>query len=105
MLASVRRFFLRRAIKRGANLLDREGPVGWTRAIDTQRLDIFSGRDCVLGQLYGTYGMGKHVLNIEGFTAAKYGFSLPALGNDWDELNEEWRKFLAEREAEELVNR
>jgi hypothetical protein len=100
MLTFVRRFYLRRAIRRGASLQDREGPAGWNQAIDKNRLDISERHSCVLGQLYGTYGEGKAVLAITAPTG-KYGFNLPVGTNDWDELNDEWRKFLTERETEE----
>jgi hypothetical protein len=38
------------AVRRGAELLDERHP-GWAHKIDTDRLDISSGCNCIIGQL------------------------------------------------------
>jgi hypothetical protein len=71
---------------RGAALLDRHRP-GWASEVDPARLDLASGEDDVLGQLYGSFDEGQDELarldpdrsawvSRERW-AAEYGFDLP----------------------------
>ena len=46
-----------RRAARGARFLDRREP-GWADHIRLDALDIRDSRACVLGQLYGSYGVG-----------------------------------------------
>lgn len=85
-------------VKRGAGLLDERRP-GWDREIDISELDIALGRSCILGQLYGQYGVGVHELKV---TGAYYGFAAT-----WDvdaskcitafDLTAAWQEELASR--------
>lgn len=43
------------AVDKGAAVLDRRRPAWFTR-INCKTLDLSSGCDCILGQLYGEYG-------------------------------------------------
>jgi len=67
-------------VQRGANLLDREGPTGWYNMVDLGSLDMSSVRNCVLGQVYGTYTDGLAFVGLTTLTTdhtkrgAYYGF-------------------------------
>lgn len=75
----------------GAALLDEKRP-GWSEAIDCAMLDIATGRHCVLGQLYGTYGDGLSKLSIT--APGQYGFAVSA---ERELMNEAWREEIARR--------
>ena len=55
-----------------AELLDDVRP-GWHDEIDTDRLNMDCGKDCLMGQLYGGYTKGRIALGISAVDA-------PALG-------------------------
>lgn len=64
--------FKNRAVKRGVRRLDKRGPAQWFLRVDPDRLDLKSGCDCVLGQIYGSYVEGLRQLNV--YRAGHYGF-------------------------------
>lgn len=78
-------------VRRGVARLDTYRP-GWRSEIDTDRLDLGSMYDCVLGQLYGSFSKGKDALCLEfgdnyGFAYYSYREELPALNRLWlDEI-------------------
>jgi hypothetical protein len=41
-------------VKRGMEFLDKVSP-GWRERINTESLNIASSRNCILGQIYGSY--------------------------------------------------
>jgi hypothetical protein len=47
-----------RYVTAGAALLDLYGPFLWRSKVDRETLAIPSSYDCVLGQLYGSFGEG-----------------------------------------------
>ena len=55
---------LRERVQAGVNLLDQKGP-GWDQRIDPHGLNIAHLRCCVLGQLFGDYGLGLFKLNLD----------------------------------------
>lgn len=65
--------FDRRAA-RGAKFMDQVLP-GWFNEVDSPRLDIDSGQDCVWGQIYGHYTVGckQHGI-LDGGLRVRYGF-------------------------------
>jgi hypothetical protein len=127
MIRIIRHFLARRAVRRGAALLDRREP-GWASKVNIRTLDVSSRYRCVLGQIYegraktststGTSISGYPCLSyldyVSGFS---YGVAIHALHTDqivrcgfcmgrmydFNELKEEWEKFLAERQAEEAT--
>jgi len=98
-------------VARGAAWLDENRP-GWRDAISLQELDMRSGCDCVLGQVYATDaidGDGYHYVlrkligsEIHYAWAAERGFTLVYSEEreltwlfDWNELEEEWRRVIS----------
>jgi hypothetical protein len=82
-------------VEAGAALLD-ERWQNWHNAIDLDTLNMGSERDCILGQLFGTYWKGKEVLNI--MTGADYGFDAVYDGyEEFPVLTEAWRGAVARR--------
>lgn len=63
---------LEEAVKEGCKLLDRIWP-GWAQHVDNMKLDQYSIFNCVLGQLYGSFGNGIVELGIK--DADMYGFA------------------------------
>jgi hypothetical protein len=85
-----------------ARLLDRPG---WTNQVDSERLDMTTAHDDVLGQLYGDFQAGlDHVVasppkaQARPYSwAARHGFdlSIDAGWGDYAQLTEAWRAELA----------
>jgi len=96
-------------IQNGAALLDNALPSNWPQAIDPDRLNIASGAHCVLGQIFGTFQKGAMVMHLplakgQDLHPANLGFDRDPENHvdpEWKELNEGWRKFLAERVNEQ----
>lgn len=70
----------RRRVDRGARLLDAKRP-DWYDRVNLLTLDMGSRGYCVVGQLYGNYGLGiLAVLRVDGrqhgFNAVSWRFSL-----------------------------
>jgi hypothetical protein len=59
-------------VQRGIDLLDRRASSGWAMMISTERLDVSSGADCVLGQVFGSYTVGCKMLGFSGTTCAEH---------------------------------
>jgi len=87
-------------VERGIALLDEHAPADWIGNVDIERLDMGSGRNCILGQVFGNYSWGLSALRttMEGEPSWKFGFNLYfksvfELGN-WSALTEEWKRAL-----------
>jgi hypothetical protein len=88
----------------GATVLDTENPT-WFKDIDTEILNIRSGFDCVLGQLYGLYSDALQQdflvqktlgwLYTHGFTYCTFDGRLSE--SELLELNEAWVAEIAAR--------
>jgi hypothetical protein len=89
----------------GVTYLDVHGPTTgeyWRDRIDHDRLNMSSMTACVLGQIYGHYDAGLHILNLNRTDASKLGFYL--ILNDFDStaeliqayamLNAAWKAWL-----------
>jgi len=59
-------------VQRGIALLDEQSP-GWRGKINTISLDINSIEHCVLGQIYGNFGLGTFDLQIQ-YASEDFGF-------------------------------
>lgn len=78
-------------VKKGIALLDSK-VEGWRERIDVSKLDMASGDSCIVGQVFGSYGVGLDALGIE--SGRGYGF-YPAYSNDptvanFNGLRSEW---------------
>jgi hypothetical protein len=79
----------------GSALLDARVP-GWAHRINNATLNIASGCNCILGQLYGAYGTGLNDLKIN--SPMLHGFALNWSGEDeTEDVNEAWREVVAQR--------
>lgn len=81
------------AVLKGAELLDEHGPENWREMIDIGTLSITSCERCVLGQVFGGYGIGREFLGISPSKAAQYGFA--TLGLDRGGGTRAWRRYLS----------
>lgn len=72
-------------IERGMDLLDRACP-GWEHGINLDALSMMDGNECVVGQLFGHYKVGKETLGIS--SGVVYGFVEPT---------KQWRAAIKER--------
>lgn len=64
---------VRERVARGVALLDERGPESWRDKIDPARLNVASGLDCVLGQVFGDYITGRQAMGLTG-DEWQYGF-------------------------------
>jgi hypothetical protein len=86
---------LKQEASAGFKLLDEHEP-DWFMHLDTERLDISDGCDCVLGQLHGCYFEAKESLGLQhGFD---HGFNA-VTDQDQKELTAIWREEIAARRA------
>ena len=80
-------------VQRGAAFLDEHVP-GWRAHIDPYTLDLSYCRQCVLGQVFGSYANGITLLRLSDRDASRLGF------NTWgrqtfDRLTEAWRRVIS----------
>jgi len=89
---------------RGVALLDSEQP-GWRSKVDGPTLRMRTCHDCVLGQLFGSYQLGRQILGASGKfegSASDHGFMLKygdyTSDSDIDEayaaLDDLWKRVL-----------
>lgn len=64
----------------GGLFLDEHYP-GWFTKVDRDKLNMYDPFDCLLGQLYGTYGKGLKILKVS--DPQQYGFALPEGTHCW----------------------
>lgn len=84
----------------GTALLDEYVP-GWEEEIHLPSLDLSSGCNCVVGQLFGQdYVNGLRALGLQ--AGAQHGFDLPDeldKWGKWEELTALWREVIENRRA------
>lgn len=83
----------------GVSLLDKKGPRYWALAVSLNRLSLISPRTCVLGQIFGSYDLGREYLGLTGRDCRRHGFTFHtpwgfARGDD------AWRRVLRSRQKE-----
>jgi hypothetical protein len=87
----------------GAAFLDERVPDWWradrASAIDPDGLMIQSYCDCVLGQLFGTYGTGVVQLDLWDTSRTALGFFTDDPPRETDVLEAEWKRLITERRA------
>lgn len=88
-------------IDKGKALLDEfYGTKSWVLQLDLGELNLKSGCNCVLGQLYGDYDHMLLELDMVEEDAVDHGFCLDFHTEEplnWDQLTEEWRVAIKDR--------
>ncbi len=101
----------RERVQRGAEYLDGVDPE-WYRRVDSETLELESGRHCILGQLHGEFRLGLGRSDLITMSSAPraslspvaYGFkcveNVPEAWKayDYDLLNEAWRQAVRSRQ-------
>lgn len=82
-------------VNKGIGLLNKEYP-NWKEKINWDKLDMYSPKYCILGQLYEDYILGLDTLKLfdsnKGFYEdQKYGFSLSSTGETYQQLTNYWK--------------
>lgn len=85
------------AVSFGIAVLDEHAP-GWATGIDVETLYLKDGDRCVLGQLFGDYGVGCDMLDLYDDTPERCGFTASGY-RPWAPLQAEWRRVISERQA------
>jgi hypothetical protein len=95
----------RERVRRGAELLDSTG-LPWANHVQRSDLDLGSHENCVLGQLWGSFGLGVFFLNM------LYGGALDHAGTvaggfkgmeaEVDELTGAWREEITSRRVHDV---
>lgn len=90
-------------VANGVALLDEHRP-GWDRDVDLDNFKLSSCDECVLGQLYGRYGVGIAALGLKtginhGFAAPHGFFALPGFG--YEDLEGIWVDEIVARRSRE----
>lgn len=87
-------------VDKGIRLLDENAP-GWRKSINLDALHLGSLENCVLAQVYGTFGNGLTTLDIHGDPARDCGFDWYPRSHDEHtsddtviSLENEWRRRL-----------
>lgn len=98
-------------VKRGAEMLDEYGPEKWWDKIDVDTLSIMCPANCVLGQVYGSYGRGLKKLRLKNVSVAPTKQGLNTFSPYWPEqsfmLRDAWIEEVKRRrkldDAEEMA--
>lgn len=84
-------------VDRGVALLDEKFP-SWKRVVSAEVLDMSQPDLCIMGQLFGGYGIGLDNIGIDNYEAEQYGFDVTLNSNgveSYRDLNHEWLLRLA----------
>ena len=100
--------YIRKLVLNGAMFLDENYP-NWEWKIDTDKLRLFSLRNCICGQLEGDFCEFDRIHHLQNWGCA-YGFyyapkwtgpdnSYHGIGELawWNSLDREWKELIAER--------
>lgn len=104
-------------VEAGAALLDKWVP-GWAYRIDLNTFCMWEYPDCVLGQLFNSYGEGLRSLLLstqnkielseseEEIFSTQYGFTLEDCSTDyiWDMLQDLWEGEIIERRNSQNIS-
>lgn len=79
-------------VQKGVELLNEKAP-GWIKKIDLKTFNIHNEANCVLGQVFGSYFVGKERVCLKGHSMIPFGFVTFDL---WEkrELQNEWIRVL-----------
>lgn len=89
-----------KAVAEGVKLLDYAQP-DWWKHIDLEELDMSGCYSCILGQLYGSYSVGREDLGIPCNEGDLYGFDSYGENQDFATLEHMWRELILSRRAAE----
>lgn len=80
-------------VDRGISVLDKKD-VGWRNHVDCAILNMYSHKDCVLGQIYESYYLGTLALKLTDGDAAILGFDAenPEDKKEYENLTNEWKR-------------
>lgn len=87
-------------VAKGISMLNAQDP-NWRDWVDFETLELSSLGECILGQVFGSWGRGTEALNITGHRSAQTenGFDLSEdeyyseeVNDLWAELQSEWIK-------------
>lgn len=91
-------------VRKGAALLDENGPQGWREKIDLDKLDQDSVTRCVLGQVYDNYdsdsyftdgyNIGREVLGLDIADAGDHGFTASHTAYTSAQFTNAWQRYL-----------
>lgn len=90
-------------VKRGIALLEEQYGPGWVDKIDMNALSLSNGSRCILGQVYGNYGVGYGKMGLYALSdRVGHGFSIGDCKNwhpevketTWAELQKTWKHVL-----------
>jgi len=85
---------------RGAEFMDRVRP-GWFNEIRLDDLEMLSLKDCILGQIYGSYSRGLLTVGLNSlWMPVRYGFAL-VLVFSW-RLTRAWRREIEQRRVQDF---
>lgn len=74
-------------IKEAVKVLDQKGPANWRLKVDVDRIQMWDSEFCILGQVYGTYSIGKKALQSAGVWT-------PRISDAFNEGAELWKIYL-----------
>lgn len=80
-------------VDNGIKELDHHVP-GWRDKVNCAILDVYSLKDCVVGQVFGSYDAGDRVLDLDDTKARYYGFDAenPNDKEEYENLTNEWKR-------------
>lgn len=86
------------AVAEGVALLDKYDS-DWWKHINLDTLDMRGCYSCILGQLFGSYVVGREALGIECCEGDLYGFDSLGPDQDFEKLQALWVEIIEARRA------
>lgn len=86
------------AVAEGVKLLDEKQPEWW-KNINLYTLDMEGCYSCILGQLFGSYSVGREALGIPSCEGDLYGFDSLGPRRDFGTLQFMWAEIIEARRA------
>ena len=84
-------------VAKGVALLDGHDSQ-WVGKVNLETLNLASGYDCVLGQVFGDYATGKEVFGLDMDESHDHGFTETGDGS-WGDLTDEWVRVIGVRQT------
>jgi len=87
-------------VQAGMQVLDEKVP-GWESRIDPETLDLASCQFCILGQIYGDYGVGRRALDL--YSDYAHGFDVDGgVDRYYPLLTRAWLRVIGKRLTSKL---
>jgi len=90
---------VRGRILAGAAWLDKNAPADWRQKVNLDRLQMSSGTDCVIAQVFGAYSKLMTRFNIGYAESGRLGFTDSSVVS-FVRLTEAWKEYLAETQPD-----